>query len=154
MGLLNKILKTDNAEEKKADVDSVDKVKVEKKDKPVVSSEKKVAVKKTVSKSDKKAARRDDEKAYKVISHPLITEKATDLAQINKYVFAVPINVNKNEISKTIANIYGVKPLRVNVILKRGKKVRYGRRFGKTKDFKKAIVTLSPEDRIEVYEGV
>lgn len=154
MGLLNKILKTDKVEAEKTDVDAVAKVKVEKNDKPAVSSEKKPSVKKAVTKSDKKATKRDDESAYKVISHPLITEKATDLAQINKYVFAVPVNVNKNEISKTIANIYGVKPLRVNVILKRGKKVRYGRRYGKTKDFKKAIVTLSPEDRIEVYEGV
>jgi ribosomal protein L23 len=40
------------------------------------------------------------------------------------------------------------------MIRRRGKKVRYGRKFGKTKDFKKAIVTLSPEDKIEVYEGV
>lgn len=154
MGLLNKILKTDGTEEEKTDAKPVTEVKSEKKDKPAVSGEKKTPAKKAVVKSNKKATKRDDERAYKVISHPLITEKATDLAQINKYVFAVPTSANKNEISKTIENIYGVKPVRVNVILKRGKKVRYGRRFGKTKDFKKAIVTLSPEDRIEVYEGV
>ena len=154
MGLLNKILKTDGAEEQKADVNAAAEVKSEKKDKPAVSSEKKAPERKAAVKTNKKVDKRDDERAYKVISHPLITEKATDLAQINKYVFAVPTSANKNEISKTIANIYGVKPLRVNVILKRGKKVRYGRRFGKTKDFKKAIVTLSSEDRIEVYEGV
>ena len=154
MGLLNKILKTDKAEVEKPQVDASSEVKVEKKEKTVASEAKKAPAKKAVVKTDRKATKRDDERAYKVISHPLITEKATDLAQINKYVFAVPVNVNKNEISKTIANIYGVKPLKVNVILKRGKKVRYGRRFGRTKDFKKAIVTLSPEDRIEVYEGV
>ena len=93
MGLLNKILKTDKVEAEKTDVDAVAKVKVEKNDKPAVSSEKKPSVKKAVTKSDKKATKRDDERAYKVISHPLITEKATDLAQINKYVFAVPVNV-------------------------------------------------------------
>ena len=114
---------------------------------PVIAAEK---VKKVVAKVQKKI----DPNAYKVLIKPLITEKATDLALENKYCFVVPTSVNKSEVAKTVMNLYGVKPTKINLILKRGKKVRRGRKFGRTSDFKKAIVTLAPEDKIELYEGV
>lgn len=159
MGILNKILSKEEeaqakkkATEKKAEVKSAPKKAATPKSTDV--KEKKAAPKAAPKKAADKASKKDDERAYKVISFPLITEKATDLVQLNKYVFVVPKDVNKNEVAKAIRNIYGVKPVQVNIIKKSGKKVRYGRRFGKTKDFKKAIVTLRPEDKIEVYEGV
>ena len=150
MGLLNKILKKDEKGSKETKTpEKVADVKVEEVEKKVPKA--KVRAKSASSKTTKK---NEDERAYKLVAYPLITEKATDLAQMNKYVFVVPPEVNRNEIAKTITNIYGVTPIKVNIIKKSGKKVRYGRRFGKTKDFKKAIVTLRSEDRIEVYEGV
>ncbi|MFA6537040.1 MAG: 50S ribosomal protein L23 [Patescibacteria group bacterium] len=85
---------------------------------------------------------------------PLITEKATDLVAQNKYCFIVPVNVNKTEVAKRIKSVYGVKPTKVNFVQVIGKKVRTGRRIGKRKDFKKAIITLNKEDKIELYEGV
>jgi len=84
----------------------------------------------------------------------MISEKATDLAQFNKYVFAVPFTVNKMEIKEKIVSIYGVKPIKINIVKKEGKSVRHGRHLGKKKNFKKAIITLAPSDKIEVYEGV
>lgn len=101
-----------------------------------------------------KVNKKVDHNAFKIISKPLITEKATDLASLNKYCFIVPNEVNKSEVIKTIINVYGVKPVRVNFIKRRGKNVHYGRNYGVTKKVKKAIVTLNSADKIELYEGV
>lgn len=92
--------------------------------------------------------------AYKTIVKPLITEKASDLSTISKYVFAVNIKANKLEVAKAIESIYGVKPVAVNIIKMKGKTVSRGRISGKRKDFKKAIVSLKKGDKIEIYEGV
>jgi large subunit ribosomal protein L23 len=62
--------------------------------------------------------------------------------------------MNKVEVKKAIRVIYKVDPVSVNIANFSGKKVRYGRRSGKTKDWKKAIVTLKSGDKIQVYEGV
>ncbi|OGY41400.1 MAG: 50S ribosomal protein L23 [Candidatus Buchananbacteria bacterium RBG_13_36_9] len=85
---------------------------------------------------------------------PLITEKATHLVTQNKYSFAVAKSVNKNEVKKAIEGLYGVEPIDINIINVRGKFVRYGRTFGKKKNWKKAIITLKPGDKIDIYEGV
>jgi large subunit ribosomal protein L23 len=92
--------------------------------------------------------------AYKVLVKPLITEKATEIGAFNKYVFEVDKNANKIEIAKAINEVYGVKPLDINIIRMKGKKVRYGRTLGKKKDWKKAIVTLEEGKSIKIYEGV
>lgn len=99
-------------------------------------------------------AKKEDPEAYKILLEPLITEKATDLAALGKYIFKVPVTTNKSEVIKKVENIYGVAPVKVNFVRKRGKFTRSGRVTGWTKDFKKAIVTLRPGDKIEIYEGV
>jgi large subunit ribosomal protein L23 len=84
----------------------------------------------------------------------VVTEKATNLAGISKYAFRVSNDANKIEVARAIYHVYGVKPLAINMICMRGKNVRHGRTSGKTKNWKKAIVTLKPGDKIEIYEGV
>lgn len=102
-----------------------------------------------------KRIKKDDTKdAYKVLIRPIVTEKATDLAQANKYAFEVAINTNKIEVKKAIKSLYGVDPIDVKIIRMRGKKVSYRRLEGKKKNWKKAIVTLKQGDKIELYEGV
>lgn len=166
MGILGKIFKGHESKEKAAtkavgvsDEGKKDAVKEPaRKNKQSTSNEDKLPEKKSETKvpakKSKKELKRIDVNAHKVISHPLISEKATDLAMVNKYVFIVPKDANKSEIAKTVQNVYGVTPIKVNIIKRQGKKVRYGRLKGKQKDFKKAVVTLNPEDKIEVYEGV
>ena len=61
---------------------------------------------------------------------------------------------NKIEITKAIQSLYGVNPVKVNIIKVGGKAVNFGRVSGKRKNFKKAIVTLRKGERIEVFEGV
>ena len=92
--------------------------------------------------------------AFRVLLKPLITEKGTNLAAQNKYIFSVNPQMNKIEVKKAIRSIYRVDPVKINICNFPGKNVRYGRRQGKTKAWKKAIVTLKAGDKIEVYEGV
>jgi large subunit ribosomal protein L23 len=92
--------------------------------------------------------------AYRILTKPLVTEKATTLGGQNKYVFVVDINANKIEVAKAIFEVYGVKPSQVNIIKMKGKQVARGRVAGRRKNFKKAIVTLKKGETIKVYEGV
>jgi len=95
---------------------------------------------------------------YLLASHllvkPLVTEKATNLSADNKYVFVVDKSANKIEVAKAIESVYGVKPVEVNIINMKGKRVSRGRIRGQRKDWKKAIVTLAKGDTITIYEGV
>ena len=89
-----------------------------------------------------------------IIVRPLVTEKAARLASVGKYVFEVVKDAGRVEVQQSIAQIYGVRPVAVNIQNYRGKRVRFGRRFGQRKAWKKAIVTLPKGEKIDVYEGV
>ncbi len=126
--------------------------------------EKKVTTKKESKKSEEKKEKEKSESkkqkkekygnAYRVLIRPLITEKASILGTENKYFFEVARNANKIEITKAIEEVYGIKPVKVNIINMKGKKVRFGRTLGKRKNWKKAIVTLPEGKTIKIYEGV
>jgi len=92
--------------------------------------------------------------AYKILAKPLVTEKASSVGVENKYIFQVAPKANKIEIAKAIQEVYGVKPISVNIIKVKGKKTRYGRVQGKRKDWKKAIIKLPEGKSIKIYEGV
>ncbi len=109
------------------------------------------AVKDLVS---KKSRKENTKMAYRVLLKPLITEKGTHLAAKNKYLFLVAGSANKIEIKKAVSAVYNVSPVKVNIINLSGKEVRYGKTSGRTKDKKKAIVTLKPGQTISIYEGV
>ncbi len=92
---------------------------------------------------------------YSVVKKPIITEKsAIARDEENKYFFEVDRRANKIEITKAVEKLFKVKVLNVSTMNMLGKKKRMGRVAGKKSDWKKAIVTLAPGDRIEVYEGV
>lgn len=92
--------------------------------------------------------------AYRVLVKPVVTEKAADLGKENKYVFEVSLKANKIEVAKAVEEIYGIKPISVNIIRAGGKSVRYGRTQGRKKNWKKAIVKLPEGSSIKIYEGV
>lgn len=85
-----------------------------------------------------------------IIKAPIITEKSSDLAQNNTYVFSVDIKANKTAIKQAIENIFGVKVESVNTINVKPKKKRVGRYVGKTNRVKKAIVKLKEGSSIEL----
>jgi large subunit ribosomal protein L23 len=88
--------------------------------------------------------------ARDIIKRPLVTEKSVDGASIHKYTFEVDPRVNKIQIRKAIEEIFGVKVVKVNTLNVLGKKRGFGRVPGKMSDWKKAIVTLRKEDKIEL----
>lgn len=91
---------------------------------------------------------------HNILIKPLITEKISDMAILGKYAFKVATNANKIMVKKAVSTLYGVKVRDVKIINIRGKKVRYGRQSGRRPDWRKAIVTLAPGEKIEIYEGV
>lgn len=92
---------------------------------------------------------------YHIIKRALITEKSTIAKdENNKYIFEVDRRANKIQIAAAIEKIFKVKVTDVHVINMKGKKKRVGRIIGEKRAWKKAIVTLAPGNRIEIYEGV
>lgn len=96
--------------------------------------------------------------AYQIIIRPIVTEKNTRLNEQGKYTFEVAIETNKIEVKKAIEEIFGVQVQSVNIVNVKGKlrrrRTRQGVTQGFTKDWKKAIVTLTPDSKpIEIFEG-
>lgn len=92
---------------------------------------------------------------YDVIEQPLITEKSMDGVADGKYTFRVSKDSNKIEIRQAVEKLFNVKVEDVNTLTVKGKKRRQGRLpEGKTPDWKKAIVTLKPGEKIEIFEGM
>lgn len=92
---------------------------------------------------------------YRVIKKALITEKSTVAKdENNKYVFEVDRKANKIQIATAVEKLFKVKVMDVHVMNMRGKKKRIGRIMGEKRAWKKAVVTLAPGNRIEIYEGV
>lgn len=93
-------------------------------------------------------------KAYhNMIKGPIITEKTHSLREAaNKLTFRVAVKANKIELRKAIEDIFKVKVLRVNTITYQGKKKRMGKTQGTRPDWKKAVVTLAPGEKIAGFE--
>ena len=92
---------------------------------------------------------------YEVLKRPILTEKSSYQADVlRQYVFEVDVRANKHQVRKAVEEIFGVHVQAVNIMNVRGKKRRWGRYEGKTRDWKKAIVTLAPGESISFFEGV
>lgn len=117
------------------------------------TSKKNVAPIQSEQKEKKLNSASPDMGASKILIHPHITEKSSALRTENKYVVEVDPRANKIEVKNSIKKIFGVMPIKVNVISMAGKIKRYGKVFGVTKDRKKVIITLKEGDKIDVGEG-
>ena len=91
---------------------------------------------------------------YEVLRHPLITEKNTVLQAEGKYAFKVAEEANKPQIKQAVEKAFNVKVTAVNVMSVPGKRKRIGRQQVLTQSWKKAIVTLKPGDKIELFENL
>ncbi len=93
-------------------------------------------------------------KDYSVIVGPVDTEKSNlQKDMLNKVTFEVANTANRIQIRKAVENIFDVQVASVRTIRVKGKFKRRGRILGKRKDWKKAIVTLMPGQRIKFFEG-
>ena len=91
--------------------------------------------------------------AHDIIVRPVITEKSSGLMSQNKYTFEVLPKANKIEIRKAVEEVFKVKVSGVHTIKVRSKPKRMGRFLGRSRSWKKAIVTLLPGQRIEFFDG-
>ncbi len=91
---------------------------------------------------------------YAVLLRPIITEKTTVLTGADKYVFEVDLRANKNQIKEAVQVAFNVRVQEVNTMVMKGKPKRFGRKVTNRPDWKKAIVTLVPGDKIELFEGI
>lgn len=91
---------------------------------------------------------------YEILRYPLITEKSTALQAQGKYVFKVAAGANKPQIKEAVEKAFKVEVISVNVMTVAGKRRKLGRRELPAHPWKKAIVTLKPGDKIELFEGV
>jgi large subunit ribosomal protein L23 len=87
---------------------------------------------------------------HSVIKSMLRTEKGSGLLVQNKYVFDVIRDANKIDVKRAVEELYKVSVDSVNMMNVRGKKRRVRYREGMTTSWKKAIVTLKPDNKIEV----
>jgi large subunit ribosomal protein L23 len=92
---------------------------------------------------------------YDIIKRPVITEKTSiQKEDYNQVSFEVAKRANRVEIARAVEKIFGVRVAKTRTVQVKGKVKRRGRILGKRKDWKKAIVTLMPGERIDFFEGV
>ena len=89
---------------------------------------------------------------HQVVLRPLVTEKGVHRAErYNQYAFEVNPLADKVQIREAIESLFGVGVLKIRTQSRKGKPRRYRFRQGSTKSWKKAIVTLREEDRIDFF---
>ncbi len=92
----------------------------------------------------------NQERLLKVLLSPVISEKASQAAEANgQYAFRVVPDANKQEVGKAVESLFGVQVEQVQILNVKGKKKRFGQRFGQRKDWRKAYVRLAAGQTID-----
>ncbi len=92
--------------------------------------------------------------ARDIIIAPVVTEKSNEAMGGGAYTFRVHPDATKADVHNAVEEIFKVKVTKVNTMNVSGKSRRLGLRKGRTRDWKKAIVTLAPGQKIQFFEGV
>ena len=91
---------------------------------------------------------------FEIIKRPLNTEKTNIQKEVaNQVSFEVDRRANRIEIKRAVESAFKVKVAGIQTMQIKGKAKRRGRSVGKRRDWKKAIVTLMPGERIDFFEG-
>ena len=94
-----------------------------------------------------------------IIIKPVVTEKMTDMGEkLNRYAFVVHKKANKIQIKNAIKELYGVEVVSVNTMNYNGKArsrfTKSGVITGRTRSFKKAIITVAEGETIDFYSNI
>lgn len=89
---------------------------------------------------------------YQIVKRPIVSEKTTKMAEERKYTFEVDRRANKIQIKQAVEALFEVEVEKVNVINGARKAKRVGQYTGFTAKVSKAIVTLKPGNKIDIYE--
>ncbi len=88
-----------------------------------------------------------------IIIEPVVSEKSYALMADGKYTFRVDDRAHKTQIAAAVDEVFSVTVVSVRTQTVRSKPKRRGLHSGKTRAWKKAIVKVGPDDRIELFEG-
>ncbi len=100
------------------------------------------------------ATKMNEERLYQVILAPVISEKATHIAdRHNQVVFRVAPDATKPEIKAAVEMLFKVEVSEVKVANVKGKVKRFGRYFGRRANWKKAYVCLKPGQELNFVAG-
>ena len=86
-----------------------------------------------------------------IIIRPIVSEKSYSLIEQNRYTFEVSKSANKTQINQAISEIFGVTVTSVKTMNVTGKPRRLRASKGKTRDWKKAVISLKAGDKIDVF---
>jgi len=89
-----------------------------------------------------------------ILIEPVLSEKSNLLREEGKYIFKVDPRATKIQIKEAVAKLYSVHPVSCTVMNVSGKPKRLRSRPGYTSSWKKAIVRLSKNEKISIFEGV
>ena len=90
--------------------------------------------------------------SYQIVLRPLVTEKGVHKAtRNNQYAFEVNPLAEKSDIKEAIEELFDVRVVKVRTQNRKGKPRRHKFRYGYTKNWKKALVTLDSEHRIDFF---
>ncbi len=88
-----------------------------------------------------------------ILIEPVLTEKSNVMRDAGRYVFRVDARADKRQIMEAVRRMFQVNPVACNIINVKSKPKRLRNRPGRTSTWKKAIVRLSPGEKIAVFEG-
>ena len=92
---------------------------------------------------------------YDILVKLVVTERTMQEAEEKKYTFNVNKKANKYQIKDADEEVFGVKVAKISTMNMRGKLKKMGRTQGRRPDWKKAIVTLTPDSKeIKFFENV
>jgi len=89
--------------------------------------------------------------AFDVLRRPIISEKAAQLSEKNGVAFEVAVKATKEDVARAVEAIYNVKPVKVNIVVVKGKEKSFrGRSSGTQRTVKKAYVTLPADAKLDL----
>lgn len=95
---------------------------------------------------------------FDILRKPLVTEKTNyQVSKLHQYVFEVAKDATRTQVKDAVESVFEVKVVRVNIINTAGKRTRRSRSRRlelRNSGLKKAIITLAPDNRIPIFEGV
>ena len=91
--------------------------------------------------------------SHDIIVRPINKKKTSRMMELGQYTFEVLQKANKIEIRKAVEEVFKVKVVRVNTIQVRSKPKRMGAFLGRSRSWKKAIITLAKGEKIAFFEG-
>jgi large subunit ribosomal protein L23 len=90
---------------------------------------------------------------FQTLSKPVLSEKSTLVREnLKQYTFKVDLRSSKTDVRKAIESVYGVKVVKVQTLITRGKVVRKGTHVSLTSKTKKAVVTLAEGAKLPLFE--